>query len=80
MTEDTVVLTRHERKDRLGHGGVSAVAVEVGVDPSIVSRVLNDKQRHEGVESAIARRVVRASNEVAFPPREWHRRSLRRAS
>jgi hypothetical protein len=69
-TRPIVVLTRHERKDRLGHGGVKAVAEEAGVDPALVSRVLNGKQRHEGVETAIARRVVQAPHEVAFPPRE----------
>ncbi len=65
----TVVLNRHERKDRLGYGGVNAVAREVGVHQALVSRVLNDKQRHAGVEEAIARRIVRAPNEVAFPAR-----------
>lgn len=69
MTDDTtVVLTRHERKDRLGHGGVKSVAAEVGVHFSLVSRVLNDKQRHAGVEDAIARRVVQQPNEIAFLP------------
>jgi DNA-binding LacI/PurR family transcriptional regulator len=65
-----VVLTRWERKERLGHGGVKAVAAELGVDASLVSRVLNGHQRHGGVEDAIARRVVRdAAREIAFPPR-----------
>ena len=70
MTVRKVLLTRHDRKDRLGHGGVKAVAEEVGVDPALVSRVVNDKQRHPRVEEAIARRIVRAPNEIAFPPRE----------
>lgn len=65
-----VVLSRHERKDRLGHGGVKAVAEAVGVDAALVSRVLNDKQRHTGVEDAIAERVCREPNERAFPPRD----------
>ena len=68
MTKPKVVLTRHERKDRLGHGGVKAVAEEVGVDPALVSRVVNDKQRHDAVEAAIARRVVRSPDEIAFQP------------
>ncbi len=66
----TVVLTRHERKDRLGFGGAKAVAEEVGVDASLVSRVVNGKQRHAGIEEAIARRIINAPNEVAFPPRD----------
>lgn len=65
-----VLLTRHDRKDRLGHGGVKAVAQELGVDAALVSRVINDKQRHAGVEAAVARRVVHHPNEIAFPPRE----------
>lgn len=69
MTNSKVLLTRHDRKDRLGHGGVKAVAEEVDVDPALVSRVVNDKQRHEAVEAAIARRVVRSPDEIAFPPR-----------
>lgn len=79
MTKAKVQLTRHDRKDRLGHGGVKAVAEELGVDPALVSRVVNDKQRHEAVEAAIARRIVRSRNEVAFPPREAARTG-RRAS
>jgi hypothetical protein len=67
-SDDIVVLTRHERKDRLGHGGVKDVAEALKVDSALVSRVLNGKQRHAGVEAEIARRVVDAPNEVAFPP------------
>jgi DNA-binding LacI/PurR family transcriptional regulator len=65
-----VVLTRHDRKDRLGHGGVKAVAEEVGCDPALVSRVVNNKQRHDVIEAVIARRIVRSPNEIAFPVRE----------
>lgn len=65
-----VYLSRHDRKDRLGHGGVKAVAEEVGCDPALVSRVVNDKQRHDVVEAVIARRIVQAPNEIAFPIRE----------
>lgn len=65
-----VYLSRHDRKDRLGHGGVKAVATEAKVDAALVSRVVNDKQRHDGIEAIIARRIVKADNEVAFPPRE----------
>jgi len=69
MTMAKVILTRHDRKDRLGHGGVKAVAEELGIDPALVSRVLNGKQRHNGVEAAIAKRVVRSAAEIAFPQR-----------
>lgn len=70
MTRSSKVqLTRHDRKDRLGHGGVKAVAEEAGVHPALVSRVVNDKQRHDGIEAIIARRIVRTRNEIAFPPR-----------
>ena len=61
-----VYLTRHDRKDRLGHGGIKAVALAVGVDPALVSRVVNGKQRHAAVEAEVARRVVQRENEVAF--------------
>lgn len=65
-----VYLTRHDRKDRLGHGGVKAVAEEAGVDAALVSRVVNGKQRHDGIEAIIARRIIQAPNEMAFPVRE----------
>lgn len=80
MTANIVVLTRHERKDRLGHGGVKAVAEELGIDAALVSRVLNDKQRHAGIEDAIARRIVQEANEVAFPPRDGQRTRRVRAA
>lgn len=77
MTKRTnVVLTRHERKDRLGHGGVKRVAGELDVDPALVSRVLNGKQRHAVVEAAIARKVVQAKHEIAFPPREQQQKQM----
>lgn len=75
-TRTNIILDRHERKDRLGHGGSKAVAAEVGIHPSVVSRVVNGKQRHERVEQAIARRICRPG-ESAFPPREWKRRPPR---
>lgn len=68
-TETKVLLTRHDRKDRLGHGGVKLVAAELGVDESFVSRVLNGRRRNARVEEAIARRVVQGPDEEAFPPR-----------
>jgi len=47
-------LTRHERKDLLGHGRMKTIAEMLGVDASLVSRVLNGKGRSERVEKAIA--------------------------
>ena len=79
MTSDgKVVLTRHDRKDRLGHGGIKAIADELNVDASLVSRVVNLKKRHDGIEAAIAKRVALRPDEVAFPPRD--RRRVRAAS
>lgn len=75
-----VVLTRHERKDRLGYGGVNAVAAEVGVHQSLVSRVLNDRQRHQRVEDAIARRCQLKRHELAFPPRLAPKRAQQTAA
>lgn len=70
MTVGTkVVLTRHERKDRLGHGGVKQIAELAGVDPALVSRVVNGKQRHQRIEDMIAARICKPG-ESAFPPRE----------
>lgn len=75
----TVVLSRHERKDRLGHGGVKAVAEALNVDAALVSRVINGKQRNDRVELEVSRRVVAAPHEQAFPERE-RRRDYAKAS
>lgn len=64
-----VVVTRHERKDRLGHGGIKEVAELAGVDASLVSRVVNGKRRHARIEAIITGRIGRPG-EVVFPPRE----------
>lgn len=63
-----VVLTRHERKDRLGHGGVKQIAEIAEVDPALVSRVVNGKQRHKRLEDLIAKRIAKRG-ELAFPPK-----------
>ena len=69
MTEQahTVTLTRHERKDRLGHGGIKAIAALAGVDAALVSRVVNGKQRHARVENIITGRIGKPGEQV-FPP------------
>lgn len=61
-------LTRWERKERLGPGGVKRIAALAGVDQSLVSRVLHGKQRHERIENLIAGAVGRPG-ELVFPPR-----------
>lgn len=69
-----VLLTRHERKDRLGHGGVKRIAELAGVDAALVSRVVNGKQRHSGIETLIAEEIGKPG-ELVFPPREELARS-----
>jgi hypothetical protein len=72
-TAHTVTLSRHERKDRLGHGGIKDIAAIAGVDPALVSRVVNGKQRHPRVEAIITGRIARPGEQV-FPPAEPRRR------
>lgn len=69
MTQlNTLVLSRHERKDRLGHGGIKAIAALARVDQALVSRVVNGKQRHDRIEAIITGRIGRPG-EFVFPPR-----------
>ena len=63
-----VSLTRLERKERLGHGGTKEIAAIAEVDASLVSRVVNGRQRHERIEQIITARIGRPG-EVVFPPR-----------
>lgn len=65
--EAKVVLTRHERKDRLGHGGIKDIAELAQVDPALVSRVVNGKQRHARIEAMITGRIGQPGEQV-FPP------------
>jgi transcriptional regulator with XRE-family HTH domain len=69
MTEQTIVLTRWERKERLGHGGVKRIAEIAGVDAAYVSRVVNGKQRSERIEQLVAAAIAKPGEHV-FPPRE----------
>lgn len=70
-----MALTRHERKERLGHGAQKEIAEKLGVSDSLVSAVVNDKTQILGedtvrrVRVAIARRIGLPVDEV-FPPRE----------
>lgn len=70
----TMPLTRFERKERLPYGEQKAIAVEVGVSPAFVSRVMNDKvdgmdsERVRRCRVAIARRMrPRVPVAEAFP-------------
>lgn len=60
-------LTRWDRKERLGHGGVKRVAGLAEVDQALVSRVLNGRQRHPRVEQIITNLIGRPGEQV-FPP------------
>lgn len=68
-TKDKPSLSRWERKERLGHGGVKRIAARAGVDQALVSRVVHGKQRHARVEQLIAAEIGRPGESV-FPPRE----------
>lgn len=67
-------LSRHERKDRLGHGGVSEIAALAGVDVSFVSRVLNGHKRNDRIEALITGRIGKPGEQV-FPPRIERRKA-----
>lgn len=69
MTEQTIVLTRWERKERLGHGGVKRIADIAGVNQSFVSRVVNGRQRSERIEQLVTAAIGKPGESV-FPPRE----------
>lgn len=62
-------LTRWERKERLGHGGVNRIAAIAGVDQALVSRVLNGRQRHERIEQLITAAIGKPDENV-FPPKD----------
>lgn len=69
MTANTIPLTRWQRKERLGHGGVKRIAEIAGVDSGFVSRVLNGRQRNERIEQLITA-AIGQPGEAVFPPRE----------
>lgn len=69
MTADRIALTRWERKERLGHGGVKRIAEIAGVDAAYVSRVVNGRQRSERIEQLITAAIGK-TGELVFPPRE----------
>ena len=69
MTPETIALTRWQRKERLGHGGVKRIAEIAGVDAAYVSRVVNGHQRSERIEQLVTAAIGKPGEHV-FPPRE----------
>jgi len=60
-------LTRHERKDRLGHGGLREVAAKVPCSEPLVSLVVNDK----AADTKLTRRVkVAVARKIGMPVAE----------
>lgn len=60
-------LTRHERKDRLGHGGIREVAAKVPCSEPLVSLVVNDK----AADTKLTRRVkVAVARKIGMPVAE----------
>lgn len=52
-----MALSRFERKEKLGHGGVSLIAKQTHFAISTVSEVLNGNKRNRKIEVAIARKI-----------------------
>lgn len=75
---DKVALTRTERKERLGHGGIREIARLADVDESLVSHVVAGRKRHARIEAIITGRIGRPG-EAVFPPREDRRRAVQAA-
>jgi transcriptional regulator with XRE-family HTH domain len=59
-------LSRWERKEALGHGGISRIAAVAGVSQSWVSLVLHGRRRSPRVEAAIAE-AIGLPVDVVFP-------------
>ncbi len=67
-----MALTRHERKEQLGHGAVAEIARRTGRSEGHVSQVLNCEKtgrRDRKVEVAAARMLNKPVDEV-FPAAE----------
>lgn len=69
MTAQTIPLTRWQRKERLGHGGVTRLAQIAGVHTSYVSQVLNGRKRSDRIEQLITAAIGKPG-EMVFPPRD----------
>jgi len=65
-----MALTPRERKGLLMVAGKTqrAIALAVGVSEGLVSLVINDLRRHEGIEREVAKSIGRPAMDV-FPPR-----------
>lgn len=50
-------LTKHEVKERLGHGSMKQIAAVAGLSKSHVSRVLNEERPDRRVAVIVARRL-----------------------
>jgi transcriptional regulator with XRE-family HTH domain len=76
-----MALSPIERKAALLLAGRTqqSVAREAGVSPGLVSRVLNNRHRHAGVESVIAKAIARPRDEVFAVGSTGASRSLRAA-
>lgn len=60
-------LSRWERKERLGFGGVKAIAEKLSLSPALVSLVVNDK----AAETKVTRRVkVAVARKIGLPVAE----------
>lgn len=66
-------MNRWERKEKIGHGGITEVARELALSPATVSLVVSDKtdqlseETIRRVREAIAARIGEPFEEV-FPP------------
>lgn len=58
--------SRWERKEKLGHGGVTAIAKKTGFSVNYVSEVINGRKRNRKIEVATARKL-RVKVADAFP-------------
>jgi hypothetical protein len=61
-----LTLTRTERKERLGHGGIREIAKIAGVSDSFVSHVLAGRKRNARIEALITGRIAKPG-ETVFP-------------
>jgi transcriptional regulator with XRE-family HTH domain len=61
------MLTAEQVKERLGRGGVTALAREIGVSKPHLSLVLNGHRRSPRVEAAIAARVGVPTDQIFAP-------------
>lgn len=62
-----MALTKWERKEKLGHGAVKAIAEATELSEGHVSMVISGKRRDRVVEVAVARRLQMPVDEVFVP-------------